>query len=201
MAASLTASELEFLMDGLDLLSALFSGPGDDCPGLVAEHVPAFTRDLGKAPKALAPVFAELAEAWSASDPAAFCRHMESEYVRIFLNTKGGTIASLYHSAHEPGSSGLMGQAAETMSARLAEHGLDLDVSGEPPDHLCVEIEFLAHLLASSASGQTPPMVRDFAVFMRQWIPAFAKAVAGAEPPRGYAAAARTLDAVIEYLA
>lgn len=193
--------ELEFLSDALDLLSALFSGPGAECPELAGEHVPAFRRELDKAPERLFGAFDRLLEAWSAEDPSAFCSSMESEYVRIFVNTKGGIAAPLYQSVYQPGSSGLMGSPAVEMSRRLAEQGLELDVQGEPPDHLGVELEYLALLLASASPGdEIPKEARDFAKNLLEWLPDFHEAVKRADPPPAYELAAEAVLAVADYL-
>lgn len=201
MAVSTPSSGQAFLMDGLDLLSALFAGPGHDCLELVSEHIPAFARDLANAPDHLAPVFARLVEAWSPQDPAAFCRDMESEYVRIFINTKGGIAASLYHSVYQQGSPGLMGTAAADMFRLLSQKGLEIGHQGEPPDHLCIEIEYLAHVLGEGNAAEITREARDFAGFMRQWVPDFKQALLDADPPEAYALAAEALEAVLGHLA
>jgi TorA-specific chaperone len=197
MSEIISSIERGFLLDGLDLLAALFAGPGSDCPELVSKRIPAFASELAKAPAELEPVFERLLDAWTPKEPEVFCAEMESEYVRIFINTKGGVAAPLYHSVYRQGSEGLMGPPAREMAFRLASRGLDLESAGEPPDHLCVEIEYLMSLLAAgNFSGAA-----EFAGFMRQWAPDFRKAVLGAEPPVAYALAAEALEAVIERLA
>jgi TorA-specific chaperone len=195
-----TARERTFILDGLDLLSALFAGPGPDCRELASRRIPAFAEDLGKAPEELAGVFADLVKAWSPDDPAGFCRRMESEYVRIFINTKGGVAAPLYHSVYQAGSSGLMGPAARDMARRISESGLAIGAEGEPADHLCVEIEYLSRLLAGGGPGIPEPAM-GFARVMSEWIPDFRDAVKRSDPPAAYGLAADALVAVIDHLA
>lgn len=195
-----TTRELVFIMDGLDLLAAVFAGPGPDCVELASERIPAFAGDLDKAPEPFARVFTGLVEAWSPDDPAGFCQRMETEYVRIFINTKGGVAAPLYHSAYQPGSPGLMGPAAADMARRLAESGLAVGAEGEPPDHLCIEIEYLSHLLAAGDSG-IPEPARGFARVMSEWVHDFQSAVKRSDPPAAYGLAADALAAVIDHLA
>lgn len=190
----------------LDLLAALYAGPGQnrgECLEFLA-HVESFSAGakLKSLPPPTAAALENLLQAWTPAYEArnAFCEEMESEYVRVFVNTKGGVAASLYHSVWEPGSTGVMGAAHTAMLARLKEEGLALDdavAQGEPADHLCAELEYLRHLLLQGKE----PEAREFATAMLGWVRRLTSAAEAAEVPAPYAAAGRLLCATLESLA
>jgi len=70
-------------------------------------------------------------------------------------------------------------EPARQMKRLLAEAGLDLEQGfSEPPDHLGVQLNFLAELLERAASGAAVPIAPgDFAAdHVMSWLPRFAAA-------------------------
>jgi TorA maturation chaperone TorD len=78
--------------------------------------------------------------------PAMQPEELEAEYVRLFINHRGGLAVPLCQSCYQ-GEGLLMGPAADAMLARLAQAGLTVHESlGLPPDHLAIQIEYLMTL-------------------------------------------------------
>jgi TorA-specific chaperone len=182
----------------LDLLAAVFAGPDESCSHLVGEQLPAFGAEVsrGTVPEPLERPLAEFLAAWTTEAPEAFCAALEPEYVRLFVNTRGGVAAPPYESCWpETGQGGLMGPAARAMARRLDAAGLAVDAA-EPPDHLCVELEYLM-LLRRQEAGEAA----DFARELGAWVARFAEAARAAEPAEAYRTALTLLEAVLAYSA
>jgi TorA-specific chaperone len=86
-------------------------------------------------------------------DHNALFEHLEETYIRFFINNRNGAIIPLYASCHAKAQTGgqnapLMGPAAVEMKKRLEARGLSPgDGIHEPPDHICIELEYLYFLL------------------------------------------------------
>ncbi len=74
---------------------------------------------------------------------------LEAAYVSIFVNSREGIVAPLYHSCYETPDNIVMGPPAVYMMKRLRELGLSIreSYSHEPPDHISIELEFLYSLI------------------------------------------------------
>ena len=76
---------------------------------------------------------------------------IESEYVRLFINSADGVVAPLYQSCYEGSERLLMRETAVEMNERLRKSGLTLcSEAAELPDHLCVELEYVYYLLSDA---------------------------------------------------
>ncbi len=118
----------------------------------------------------------------------ALCHELQITYVRLFISNPGGVPAPLYASCHQEHITGLMAEPAREMERRLLEAGLEPDLPGqEPPDHLCVELGYLVHLLAMGW-GASPTVdvgrldqARSFAgEHLLPWVRRFASALSSA---------------------
>lgn len=191
--------------DGLDLLAGVFAGPDEACPEVIAAVVPRFAAELPAAPEPVREALAPMLALWAASDlseAAVRCAALEHEYVRLFVNTRGGVTAAPYQSLYEPGGEGnLMEPAAQRMAARLLSRGLDVN-QGEPPDHITVELEFLLHLVHSARNGDPGVLGqgREMISELASWVPRFVNAVHSADPLPEYAAAAEALEKIVRLL-
>ena len=112
----------------------------------------------------------------SYENSAALFQSLEAEYVTLFINNQQGIAAPLYHSCYA-GPEGfdspaiLMGEPALEMKKRLASSGLAL--SGEfnhPPDHLCIEIEYLYFLLKEGWHGDEKEGLAEGQAFAGEWM-------------------------------
>lgn len=126
------------------------------------------------------------------------------EYTRLFIVGRGAEICSPYESSYAAASAEQAGMAAALVARAYARAGVEAARRGlEDPDHVAVELEFLAYLCqreaAAWSSRDTHQALRALAeerTFLRQhlgrWFGAFAEGVhaASREPLYGLAAAA-----------
>lgn len=198
-----TPSNHSPIPDLLDLLAALFAGPDETCPDLIAEEIPAVAADLGGSdalPQPLRASLQQLARAWTPppeSSAEAFCEELESQYVTLFVNTIGGVAAPPYASVYEPQSRGMKGKAWEAMEARLRQEGLETDSEVMLADNICVQLEYLRRKLEAGAAQEA----REFAAEMLEWTRKFVAAMDKGQPAAPYHSAGALLLAVLEHMA
>lgn len=111
------------------------------------------------------------------------CSRLEADYVRLFINNKEGLTAPLYESCYGPGQSRTMGKSALAMRNRLEKAGLKPsgNLAGEPPDHLCIQLEYLFVLLVRGWSSSDTSFLHDARIFageIQPWIRKFRAAIA-----------------------
>jgi TorA maturation chaperone TorD len=109
---------------------------------------------------------------------------LETAYTDLFINRLGGAPAPPYGSVYLERDERLMGQTSLHVAAAYRAEGLSLEGSGEPPDFLPTELEFLYYLVEQEeqALGRRDPAAAH-AVLARQadfcrtllhpWMPAF----------------------------
>jgi len=176
-------------LDGLSLLARFYWGPDQElCEELAS---PAgrdlFTR-LARLLPAAAPTLRSMqALLQGAASPEALCEELETAYVATYVNSPGGTKAPLYHSCYV-GQGLVMGPPAGAMALRLEQAGLSLgEKSGEPPDHLAVELEYLIFLLEEGLAGRREQGLSEAGDlarrFMLPWVKDFAQRQEGAPSP------------------
>lgn len=166
-------------IDVLDLCAEIFQGPDQESyPTLLGRELPDLASRAADCGSPLAAKLASLAQAASSmafrQDISASLADLESTYITLFINARDGIQASLYESCHTPDGGRLMGPPAETMGELLAQAGLTLaEGLAEPPDHLSIELEYLAFVLTEALDGDNPALsilARDFA---QQVLPAW----------------------------
>ena len=182
-----TPQESLFILDCLECAATLLRGPDRDSSlTLIMQGVPA----LASSPEALSlGLDKELAALENTcsnlSQKQDWTELLAQDHLQLFVTARGGVPAPPYASCHLPGDGRIMGPAALAMRDRL--QAADLQVAGEgnePPDHIATQLEYLYYLLHTALIlGQDP--AEDPAQFtqdaMLSWVPAFAKAVAGAD--------------------
>lgn len=115
------------------LLAHLFTYPDQETLDAVARE--------GRAAVALVPE----AGAPPADDEL---RALEIAYTALFINRLGGAPALPYGSVYMQGEELLMGESTLRVAELYKSEGLTLEGSGEPPDHLPTELEFLYYLVS-----------------------------------------------------
>jgi len=112
----------------------------------------------------------------SFEDGEALFNDLEARYVSLFISNRQGIAAPLYHSCYA-GPQGaeseplLMGEPAVEMRRRLASSGLALDEDlSQPPDHLCIEIEFLFFLLKAGWDDGNHSRLAEAEDFAGDWM-------------------------------
>lgn len=116
-------------------------------------------------------------------------QELESEFVRIFINTMGGVSAPLYHSCYLNDENLLMNTPVVDMAQFLEHAGMDIGPDiGEPRDHLCIELEYLFFLLDQPHAHTDPDLSRHIRMFagefMLPWVVSFQQRI----PATGVAA-------------
>jgi putative dimethyl sulfoxide reductase chaperone len=166
------------LAGALALFCELFWGPSPEiCATLFDPGLDPLSRSTAEWPN-LASGLSALAEVCSSiEDRSAFCGDLESAYVALFVNARGGVPAPPYASCHIEGDA-FMGEAASRMRRRLDEAGLATEAPGEPPDHLAFQLEFLYYLLLERGHAPAAAFAREE---MLPWVGRLSNAVATAE--------------------
>ena len=108
-------------------------------------------------------------------------RRLQAEYVRLFINALPEVPCPPYGSFYLEGM--LMGQNTVRLRKLYARYGLE---PLEAPDHVAVEMEFLAFLDGLPA----PAEARELRVHLRDWLPSFLERVEANDTLGLYRAAA-----------
>lgn len=108
---------------------------------------------------------------------------LQTDYTSLFVNSYPTLLCPPYESFYREGS--VYGKAADEVVAIYQQHGLSYEYEGEPPDHISVELDFLAE------TGD-----HDFLVRMQQWVPQFASRVKQSETL--YTVFARELEELLK---
>lgn len=163
-------------------------------------------QSLGKLPGMDNPeIVASIRELREKYTPEELEKELESEFVRIFVNTKGGISAPLYHSCYHDEQNLLMKEPALEMSRMLDQAGIDLgsDV-GEPPDHLCIELEYLFFLISHFRVHNDPQLWEHIRLFSRDfmlpWLDIFQKKIPQHEPASFFAHSALAMNRLVRFL-
>jgi TorA maturation chaperone TorD len=132
-------------------------------------------------------------------------QELESEFVRIFINTMGGISAPLYHSCYHDDRKLLMNTPAVDMAQFLEHAGMDIGPDiGEPRDHLCIELEYLFFLLDQPHARTDPDLsghIRMFArEFMFPWIELFQQRIPAKGVGAFFAFSALAMKRIIAFL-
>lgn len=144
------------------------------------------------------------------SDSDSLNAHLAEVYVRLFINNRGGITAPLYASCYvESDTTGeiapLMGAPAVSMKKRFESKGLTLahDVH-EPPDHLCLELEYLYYLLDKGWSDKQHPLLSEASSFagevMLPWVSALQEKIDTEKECRFYALITSILVSILLFL-
>lgn len=194
------------VLDGLSLLARLYWGPDQQlcqemCGPAVRDLLARLTCLLPSAAPTLRSLQALLQDARS---PQVLREELETAYVAAHVNSPQGVGAPLYHSCYV-GQGLVMGPPAAAMAQRLEQDGLTLgEKSGEPPDHLSVELEYLGFLwehdpdeLREPGANRAGDLARRF---MLPWVREFARRQADSPYPL-LSQTAKLLVSLLEYVA
>jgi len=177
-----------------ELAEALASGALVAALGALSETLPMYA-----AQPAL-----DIVRGWRAALRSAddILRALESEYTRLFLGP-GRPVAHLNESVYLDPNGQMMGECVADLPQLYAEAGLGLDPDlKELPDHLAVELEFMAHLCdaeieawSSSDSARASDCAARQAAFLEQhlnrWLGAAARRLSQSASDSLYSALAQ----------
>ena len=145
------------------------------------------------------------------SDAQSLFDFLETTYVRLFINSRGGISAPLYHSCYlesgqENAAPSIMGETAGLMKQRFGSKGLAIaDTISEPPDHLSIEIEYLYFLLQNGWEQQHTEYLSEavsFAeTFMLPWVSRFCDRLSDEQDAPFYSQAAVLLKSNLSLIA
>lgn len=139
------------------------------------------------------------------SAPGKLEQELESEFVRIFINTMGGVSAPLYHSCYHDEQNLLMNTPAVDMAQFLEHAGMDIGPDiGEPRDHLCIELEYLLFLLDQPHARTDPDLSRHIQIFAREfmlpWIELFEQRIPATGVASFFSLSALAMKRLIAFL-
>lgn len=132
-------------------------------------------------------------------------RELENEFVRIFINDLSGVSAHLYHSYYYNNEKLLMKEPAIEMSRLLEMAGMDIDQGiSEPPDHLCIELEYLYHLLDNSDIHDDPNFqdhIQKYTLeFMLPWVDELQRRIPETLPALFFSQTALAMNSLLAFL-
>ena len=182
------AADAALAAAALRWMAGLFQAPpGPEGLAALRQLLPTLAGDA-----ALGPPLARMADRLTALDDPV--RQLGIAFNRLFVGAGGPETVAPYESAQAEPQGRLFGTAAAEMTALLAR--LDLRVAdglGEPPDHLAVELQLLARLVAAGDPQEKLLLHR-----LRGWVPRFRDACAAHDPTGFYAAAAAALSTLLD---
>ncbi|RJQ48426.1 MAG: hypothetical protein C4530_24715 [Desulfobacteraceae bacterium] len=170
--STLSESEKSALFEGIAAGSKLFWGPETvHCEELIQKgflsEIHAVRLSLAvDPPDSLEEVNRIIAGFSSGRD---LFEYLETAYVQLFISNRKIPVVPLYHSCYEYENAPLMGAPAAMMQKRLADAGLSLGAHiHEPPDHLCIELEYLYFMGTVGGSEANGSRMSEAAVFARR---------------------------------
>jgi len=84
----------------------------------------------------------------SENDRESILEDLSIEYTRLFINSYEGIVAVPYESFYKSYDKNVMGEVTVAISQFYTSYGLELTREfTEPPDHIAVEMEFMAYLI------------------------------------------------------
>jgi len=182
----ITSAQQDALFKSIETLCALFRGPGlDQCKEMLKGNFFVPFEKLDSLLNCNPPAALENLKRGTLefSDEQSLLDYLETSYVRLFINARTGITAPLYHSCYLDTDSsdsrpGLMGESAGFMKQRLRSRGLSIDGSiKDPPDHLCIELEYLYFLLQQGMfeedEGAMKEAISFAGAFMLPWVTVF----------------------------
>jgi len=208
-ASALSQRHQKDLLSAIKGICRIFWGPDPaDCAAL---KTGSFLLPFENLKPAMTGEFADLLEEIKAflddlSDADSLCRRLEETFVRLFINARGGIQAPLYQSCYEYENAPLMGASAVNMIKRFEASGLILAENiTEPPDHLCIELEYLYFLLDKSGRRQKGSVLDEAGSFaggtMLPWVSAFAGRLQQETACRFYLLASHLLVLILDRVA
>lgn len=196
----------EIILESLDVLSHIFWGPEpNQCRMLLKGELTSvfetFDQKLDKSVHVKLNKLNSIIKKFD--DPEVLFLSLNEEYVRLFISHKDGIIAPLYESCYEYDNAPLMGPPALRMHDFLDSVGLTLlDEFNEPPDHICIELEYLYFVLEKAWGGKKNKVqlkeACDFvSKIMLPWVDTFHKKLASEYPKSFYTLSAFLLCKVL----
>ena len=101
---------------------------------------------------------------------------IQIEYTRLFVNAVPSVIAPPYGSTYLSSDGMLYGPSAVSVKEFYQERGVDLAGEGDLPDHIVVELEFLALLAEKRETADEELFLNDH---FRTWFPKFKERILG----------------------
>jgi TorA maturation chaperone TorD len=212
--ASLTQNQKQAILESLEKLCSLFWGPSTEkCREILSDNYFLSFEILNDLlDHQYMDTIQNIKEiVLDFSDTESFFNFLEETYVRLFINTRGGISAPLYHScyldcAQTDASPAIMGETAVLMTQRFESKGLSIaDTISEPPDHLSIEIEYLFFLLKNGWETQNNDYLAEAASFaesfMMPWISQFCDRLSGEQNYPFYSHAATLLKSNLSLIA
>jgi len=99
---------------------------------------------------------------------------LQIEYTRLFINSSPAVIAPPYSSVYLDQEGNLYGPSAVWVHKFYHLHGFELSGAGDIPDHLVLELDFLALLIEE---GQDDVAEQFLSEHFRKWFPRFKERV------------------------
>ncbi|NTV49555.1 MAG: hypothetical protein HGB32_01845 [Geobacteraceae bacterium] len=99
---------------------------------------------------------------------------LQIEHTRLFINAHPAVIAPPYSSVYLDQEGNLFGPSAVWVRKFYQQHGFELSGEGDIPDHLVLELDFIALLLDEGLYDEAEQFLNEH---FRKWFPLFKKRV------------------------
>ncbi len=120
---------------------------------------------------------------------------LQTEYVRLFINSPTGVVAPPYASHYISRSQLLFQEGADEALCFYREVGMEPESGIEPPDHIATELAFVSYLLDS---GNSEHLLRFVSQHLMVWYPKFLDRLLSARPAEWYCQLGRVTGVMLK---
>jgi TorA maturation chaperone TorD len=117
---------------------------------------------------------------------------LQIEHTRLFINAYPAVIAPPYSSVYLDLEGNLFGPSAVWVRKFYQQHGFELSGEGDIPDHLVLELDFIALLLDEGLDNEAEQFLSEH---FRKWFPLFKERVLSGSTNKFYS----TLLALVDF--
>lgn len=116
---------------------------------------------------------------------------LQIEYTRLFINATPSVVAPPYSSVYLDQEGNLYGPSAVWVKQFYQQHGFDLAGEGDIPDHLVLELDFLALLIDEHQEDVAEQFLNDH---LRKWFPRFKERILNGSSNKFYSTLLTLVD-------
>ncbi len=116
---------------------------------------------------------------------------LQIEYTRLFINAPPAVIAPPYSSIYLDQEGNLYGPSAVWVKKFYQQHGFELSGGGDIPDHLVLELDFIALLIDEGQDNEAEQFLNEH---FRKWFPLFKERVLNGSTNKFYSTLLTLVD-------
>ena len=116
---------------------------------------------------------------------------LQIEHTRLFINAHPAVIAPPYSSVYLDQEGNLFGPSAVWVRKFYQQHGFELSGEGDIPDHLVLELDFIALLIDEGQDDEAEQFLNEH---FRKWFPFFKERVLNGSTNKFYSTLLTLVD-------